>query len=68
MEQREYDNMETSILEAETHLEECRETAEDPAIASDGAKLIDAHSALQAAEAEVARLYERWAELEAATD
>ncbi len=63
MEQREWEGMEEAILEAETRLEACHQTAADPNIASDGARLIAAHEALTEAEAEVARLYDRWTEL-----
>jgi len=41
-----------------------REKAEDPAIASDGPKLIEAHSKLAEAQEAVDRLYARWHELE----
>ncbi len=56
--------MEGKILDAETILEQCRQEAEDPAIASDGAKLLERHQALEEAQVEVNRLYSRWAELE----
>ena len=64
-EQREWDGMEAAILEAESALEACRRAAEDPAIASDPAALQERYAALEAARAEVDRLYARWAELEA---
>ena len=50
---------------AEAELERCRKAAEDPAIASDAARLHERFAALAAAQAEVERLYARWAELEA---
>ena len=56
--------MEKKILEAETTLEQCRRQAEDPAIVSDAAKLLERHQALEEAQIEVSRLYARWAELE----
>jgi ATP-binding cassette subfamily F protein uup len=56
--------MEATILEAETALEACRRAAEDPAIASDPAALQARYADLEAARAEVDRLYARWAELE----
>jgi ATP-binding cassette subfamily F protein uup len=65
LEQREWDGMEAAILEAETALEACRQAAEDPGIASDPAALQARYAALEAARAEVDRLYARWAELEA---
>jgi ATP-binding cassette subfamily F protein uup len=43
----------------------CRRAAEDPAIASDPLALETRCAALEAARAEVDRLYARWAELEA---
>ena len=65
LEQRELDTMEAAILEAETALESSRRDAEDPAIASDPAALQARYAALEAARAEVDRLYARWAELTA---
>jgi ATP-binding cassette subfamily F protein uup len=56
--------MEAAILEAETALEARRRAAEDPAIASDPAALQARYADLEAARAEVDRLYARWAELE----
>ena len=64
-EQREWDGMEQAILEAENALEACQRATEDPAIASDSARLQERYAALEAARAEVDRLYSRWAELEA---
>jgi ATP-binding cassette subfamily F protein uup len=64
-EQREWDGMEGAILDAEAAAAACERTAEDPAIASDPAALQACYAALEAARAEVARLYARWAELEA---
>jgi ATP-binding cassette subfamily F protein uup len=65
LEQRELDTMEATILEAETAWEACQRAAEDPAIASDPAALQARYAALEAARAEVDRLYARWAELTA---
>ena len=65
LEQREWEGMERAILDAETALVACRRAAEDPGIASDPDALQARHAALEAARAEVARLYDRWAELEA---
>jgi ATP-binding cassette subfamily F protein uup len=64
-EQREWDGMEAAILAAEEAAEACQRAADDPAIATDAAALHARHTALEAARAEVARLYARWAELEA---
>lgn len=65
MDQREWDGMEEKILEAEERLEHCKAEAHNPEIASDGPRLTEAFKALEAAQKEVERLYERWAELEA---
>jgi ATP-binding cassette subfamily F protein uup len=64
-EQREWDGMEQAILAAEAQAEACQRAADDPAIATDAAALQARHATLDAARAEVARLYARWAELEA---
>jgi ATP-binding cassette subfamily F protein uup len=64
-EQREWDGMEAAIHAAEQSLEACRRAAEDPAIASESGALRERYAALEAARAEVERLYARWAELEA---
>jgi ATP-binding cassette subfamily F protein uup len=68
LEQREWEGMEAAILEAETAVAACRQAAEDPAIVSDPAALQARYTALDAAQAEVDRLYARWAELEARGD
>ena len=65
LEEREWSGMEQAILDAETSMETCRVAAEDPAIASNPTALQERHAALDAARAEVDRLYARWAELEA---
>ena len=65
LEQREWSGMEQAILDAETTSEACQRAAEDPAIASDPVALQERLAALEAARAEVDRLYARWAELEA---
>jgi ATP-binding cassette subfamily F protein uup len=64
-EQREWDGMEQAILDAERALEACQREAEDPTIASDSTALQQRYAALEAARADVDRLYARWAELEA---
>ena len=64
-EAREWDGMEAAILAGEGELEAANAAAHDPAIASDAPALGAALSRLQAAQAEVERLYARWAELEA---
>jgi ATP-binding cassette subfamily F protein uup len=65
LEQREWDDMERAILEAEATVARCQKAAEDPGIVSDPAALQARHTALDAALAEVDRLYARWAELDA---
>ena len=57
--------MEQAILDAEGAVEARRREADDPAIASDPTALQQRYAALEAARAEVDRLYARWAELEA---
>jgi ABC transport system ATP-binding/permease protein len=64
LEQREWDGIEGTILEAEARVESCRAAVEDPAIASDPSALKERWHALEAARSEVDRLYLRWAELE----
>jgi ATP-binding cassette subfamily F protein uup len=63
-EQREWEGMEQAILEAERALEACQRGVEDLAIASDPTALQERYAALEAARADVDRLYARWAELE----
>ena len=63
--QREFEQMEARILEAERQLDACRQAAADPAVASDHRALHERHQALAAAQAAVEGLYARWAELEA---
>jgi len=64
-EQREWDGMERAILAAERAVEACQREVGDPAIASDPTALQTRYAALEAARADVNRLYARWAELEA---
>ena len=64
IEQREWDGMEAAVAAAEEALEEARNRAEDPAIASDANALQERFAALGAAQAAGDRLYARWAELE----
>jgi len=65
LEQREWDGMEQAIVDAERTMQSSRQAIEDPAIASDPVALQERYAALEAARAEVDRLYARWAELEA---
>jgi ATP-binding cassette subfamily F protein uup len=64
-EQREWERIEREILAAEERLAASRAAVEDPAIATDAAALHAACDALDAAQAEVDRLFARWAALEA---
>jgi ATP-binding cassette subfamily F protein uup len=63
-EQREWDQIETAITKAEERVAACQTSANDPAIASSAADLQERYVSLQAAQADVERLYARWAELE----
>ncbi len=64
LEQREWDEMEGKLLAAEAALETAKQRAEDPSIAADAEALQQRFAELTAAQAEVDRLYERWAELD----
>jgi ATP-binding cassette subfamily F protein uup len=64
LEAREYAAIEPRIAEAEQLLQAKRTQLEDPAIASDGPRLMAAHAELEAAQRERDALYARWSELE----
>jgi ATP-binding cassette subfamily F protein uup len=64
MEAREYATLEERIAQAEQSLRAARETAEDPAIASDAVQLLKSHEQLEQVQRLVDGLYARWAELE----
>ena len=64
LQQREYQGMEKTILEAETQVELLETKANDPVTLGDHAKSAEAFKALSAAQEHVKGLYERWAELE----
>lgn len=64
-EQREFDGMEKAIAAAEANAGKLERATHDPGTMADHKKMASACAALSAATAEVARLYERWAELEA---
>ena len=64
-EQREYDAIEAALARAEAALAEARAESEHPEHASDHAKLVALLAAVEERQAEVDRLYARWAELEA---
>jgi ATP-binding cassette subfamily F protein uup len=61
---REWDQMEQRILEAEQLLEAARAALQAPEVVSDPFALQQRYAEMQAAEAEVQKLYARWAELE----
>ena len=64
MEQREWDQMETLIHDAEAKLAQVQSDLQDPAITSDPVRLQETYGKLHPCQAEVDRLYDRWAELE----
>ncbi|MGD0363838.1 MAG: ABC-F family ATP-binding cassette domain-containing protein [Bryobacteraceae bacterium] len=64
LEAREWDRMEQRIMEAEQALEAARGAMQAPEVVSDGVALQQRYAEMQAAEAEVEKLYARWAELE----
>jgi ATP-binding cassette subfamily F protein uup len=64
LEAREYDAIEHRVAEAEVVLQAKRVQLEDPAIVSDGPRLMAAHAEMEEAQDNVDTLYARWAELE----
>ena len=68
LEAREYDGIEQRIAVAEEMLQAKQAQLEDPAIASDGPRLLTAHAEMEAAQKQVDTLYARWAELERKKD
>jgi ATP-binding cassette subfamily F protein uup len=64
LEAREYGMIEERIAQAEQLLQTKRAQLEDPAIASDGPRLLSAHAEMEAAQKDRDRLYARWVELE----
>ena len=64
LEQREWDQMEDKVLAAEDALARAQEAMDDPGVASNPKALQERLAALTVAQAEVERLYARWAELE----
>lgn len=63
-EQKEWEQIEGTILNAEEQVAVCQAAANDPAIASSAADLQERYASLHSAQAEVERLYARWAELD----
>jgi len=68
LEAREYASIEQRITEAEQRLKNKRAALEDPAIASDGPRLIAAHAEMEAAQKDLDSLYARWVELQEKAD
>jgi ATP-binding cassette subfamily F protein uup len=64
LEAREYATIEERVAQAEQVLQEKRAQLEDPAIASDGPRLLQAHAEMDDAQKAADELYSRWAELE----
>ncbi len=64
LEAREYADIESRIAAAEHELESKRARLQAPEVVTDGQRLREAYADIEAAQAEVDALYERWAELE----
>jgi ATP-binding cassette subfamily F protein uup len=64
LEQREWAGMEAAVLDAEARVAEARRQAEDPSIATDAVMLQKRLSELEDLQAQVDRLYSRWATLD----
>jgi ABC transport system ATP-binding/permease protein len=64
LEAREYGGIEQRIADAERLLQSKRAELENPAIASDGSKLVAAHLEMEKAQKDLDALYVRWADLE----
>jgi ATP-binding cassette subfamily F protein uup len=64
LEAREHVGIEQRVDDAEKVMQSKRVAVEDPAIASDGPRLIAAHAEMEAAQKHLDELYARWAELE----
>jgi ATP-binding cassette subfamily F protein uup len=65
LEQREWDQMEGRILEAENDVAVLEQALQQPEVTSDPARLQRTYAALENAQARVDELYARWSELEA---
>ena len=65
IEAREYSTIEERIAQAEELLQQKKDAAEDPGIATDAARLVQVHAELDQAQKAVDELYARWSELEA---
>lgn len=62
--QREYDSIETTVAAAEVKVKELTEECEKPEVLANHSRLTELTRAISEAQAEVDRLYARWAELE----
>ena len=67
LEAREYAGIEQRIADAEQQLRSKRAELEDPAIASNGPRLVTLHAEMEAAQRNLDELYARWAELDEKT-
>jgi ABC transport system ATP-binding/permease protein len=65
IEQREWEQMESHIMEAEAELEQFQAALQDPQVVSDASALQRNYEQMQSAQARVDELYARWADLEA---
>ncbi len=63
-EQKEWGTIEADIVKAEAHVATCEAAMNDPAVQSDATELQLRNAALAMGQAEVERLYARWAELD----
>ena len=63
-EQREWETIEAAIHAAEKDAARWQKTIEDPAVMASREKMTDACEQLTRAQTEVARLFDRWQELE----
>jgi ATP-binding cassette subfamily F protein uup len=64
MEQREWEQIEKQIIDAEATLEDRHKAMDDPATAADHQKMAQACREYEAAQAQVQQLYARWEELD----
>jgi ATP-binding cassette subfamily F protein uup len=65
LEQREWDDMEARILQAEAEVSSLEQALQTPEVNTDPARLETTYAALQNAQSRVEELYARWGELEA---
>jgi ATP-binding cassette subfamily F protein uup len=67
-EKKELDGMEAAVQAAEQSLEKAKSALEDPAIARDSGKLMEAQKNVEKEQAKVDSLYQRWDELNSKLD